>query len=144
MAEIKTKATKESVTKFLSSVKPEEKKKDALTLLKLFKKVTGEKPVMWGESIVGFGKYHYKSERSSQQGDWPLVAFSPRKQSFTLYIMYREKARYKDLLQKLGKHTTSIACVYVKKLSDIDLKILSRLIKECFIFNKKLFADPKN
>ena len=87
MTEIKTKATKESVTKFLSSIKPDDKRKDALTLLAIFKKITGEKPVMWGTSIVGFGKYHYKSDKSAQEGDWFHVGFSPRKQNLTLYIL---------------------------------------------------------
>src|SRR3982751_6846149 len=103
MAEIKTKPTTESVTKFLKSIQPKDKQLDALTLLKLFEKITGEKPVMWGTSIVGFGKYHYKSENSKQEGDWMLVGFSPRKQNLTLYIMH-DNNDSADLLEKLGKH----------------------------------------
>jgi hypothetical protein len=87
MAEIKTKATKASVIKFLQTIEPEEKQKDSFLLLDMFKKVTKEKPVLWGSSIIGFGKFHYKSERSSQEGDWPLVGFSPRKQNLTLYVI---------------------------------------------------------
>ncbi len=77
MAEIKTKATNQDPKDFLSTIEPEQKRQDGFTLLELFQKVTGEKAVMWGSSIVGFGKYHYKSERSTQEGDWPLVGFHP-------------------------------------------------------------------
>ena len=84
MAEPKTKATKASVQEFLNKVEPEEKRQDSFTLLEMFEKITGEKGVMWGDSIVGFGQYHYKSERSRQEGDWMLVGFSPRKQNLTL------------------------------------------------------------
>src|SRR3990172_7895688 len=87
MAELKTKATKESAIDFINSVEPEAKRRDSQTLLKIFRRATGEKPVMWGTSIVGFGTWHYKSTRSSQEGDWPLVSFSPRKQNLTLYVM---------------------------------------------------------
>lgn len=87
MGELKTKVNDGSVTGFLNSVTEEVKRKDSFTLLELFKKVTGEEAKMWGSSIVGFGMYHYKSERSSQEGDWPLTGFSPRKQNLTLYVM---------------------------------------------------------
>ena len=81
MAEPKTKATKASVQEFLNKVEPEEKRQDSFALLEMFEQITGEKAVMWGDSIVGFGQYHYKSERSRQEGDWMLVGFSPRKQN---------------------------------------------------------------
>ena len=87
MSTIKTVVNDASVEEFIGKVQDEAKKKDSFTLLKLFSKITGEKPKMWGSSIIGFGKYHYKSERSKQEGDWPLTGFSPRKQSLTLYIM---------------------------------------------------------
>src|ERR1043165_7255095 len=103
MAEPKTKATKESVKVFLNKVEPEEKRKDSFTLLEMFEKITGEKAVMWGTSIVGFGQYHYKSEKSKQEGDWMLVGFSPRKQNLTLYILHGNQEQ-KELLAKLGKH----------------------------------------
>ena len=83
MSEPKTKPTKESVKDFLSKVEPDVKRQDSFTLLEMFEKITGEKAVMWGDSIVGFGQYHYKSERSKQEGDWMLVGFSPRKQNLT-------------------------------------------------------------
>jgi len=135
MAEIKTKATKESATKFLKTITPDEKRKDGLELLKIFTKVTGEKAVMWGTSIVGFGMYHYKSERSSQEGDWPLVGFSPRKQNLTLYILsWKQNGA---ALKKLGKHKRGGGCLYINKLSDVDLKVLSSLIKKAYISKKK-------
>ena len=91
MAEPKTKATDKNPKDFLNTIEPEQKRRDGFTLLELFQKVTREKPVMWGDSMIGFGKYHYKSERSSQEGDWFLVGFSPRKQNLTLYIMHGNK-----------------------------------------------------
>jgi len=143
MAEIKTKATKESVTKFLNSIKPEEKRKDSLELLKLFKKITGEKPVMWGTSIVGFGKYHYKSESSSQQGDWFFTGFSPRKQNLSLYILVWKKDDPK-LLSKLGKFKRGGGCLYINKLSDVNEKVLASLIKDIYTYRKKLHSkSPK-
>lgn len=144
MAELKTKPIKKSAEAFLKSIMPEAKRKDGFTLLEIFKKATGEEPVMWGTSIVGFGKYHYKSERSSQEGDWPLVAFSPRKQNLSIYALsYGGKDKYRDLLQKLGKHKMSVGCLYINKLADVDLKILTRLVKECFKDNKKILVDSK-
>lgn len=129
MAELKTKANKASVKDFLNKVESVEKRKDTFTLLSLFEKITGEKPVMWGSSIVGFGKYHYKSERSKQEGDWPITGFSPRKQNLTLYIMSGFK-KNQDLLKKLGKHKTSVGCLYLNKLSDVDLGVLEKIIKD--------------
>jgi len=138
MAELKTKENKASVTEFLNSIKPEEKKQDSFELLKMFEKVTGEKAVMWGTSIVGFGRYHYKSERSTQEGDWPLVAFSPRKQNLTLYVMHGNEDH--PALKKLGKFKTSAgSCLYINKLSDVDVKLLPTLIKSCYQFMEKKF-----
>lgn len=136
MAELKTKATDASVEDFLNKVTPEQKKEDSFELLKIYKKITGEKPVMWGTSIVGFGKYHYKSERSKQEGEWPLVGFSPRKQNLTLYIMSGFDS-HKDLLDKLGKHKTSVGCIYISKLADVDISILEKIIKSSYLQMKK-------
>lgn len=138
MAELKTKATSQSVKAFIETIEPEEKRNDSLVLLKMFEKVTGEKPVMWGSSIVGFGKYHYKSERSTQEGDWPLVAFSPRKQNLTLYIMLGNKDN-KAALAKLGTYKASGGCLYIKRLSDVDQAVLPALIKHCFGYMKKMY-----
>lgn len=132
MAELKTKENNSSVLKFLNLIKNEKKKKDSLELLKIFKKATKSDPKMWGDSIIGFGKYHYKSSRSSQEGDWFLVGFSPRKQALTLYIMTGVK-NHSKLLKKLGKYKLSGgSCVYINKLEDIDLVILRELIEESY------------
>jgi hypothetical protein len=136
MAELKTQRTNQRAEDFLSTIEPESKRQDGLVLLELFKKVTGEQPVMWGSSIVGFGMYHYKSERSSQEGDWPLVGFSPRKQNLTLYIMNGFDGKT-ALLEKLGKHKTSVGCLYINKLSDVDLNILAKLIEKSYLDMKK-------
>ncbi len=133
MSEPKTKPTSQSVIEFLNSVVPEEKRQDGFTLLEIFEKITGEKAVMWGTSIVGFGQYHYKSERSRQEGDWMLVGFSPRKQNLTLYIMHGNKDN--PALEKLGKHKTSGGmggCLYINRLSDVDQKVLSQLIETSY------------
>jgi hypothetical protein len=130
MAEPKTKPTSQSVKEFLNGVVPEEKRQDSFALLEMFEKVTGEKAVMWGTSIVGFGQYHYKSERSRQEGDWMLVGFSPRKQNLTLYILHGNKDN--PALEKLGKHKVSSSgmggCLYINKLSDVDQEVLRKLI----------------
>ncbi|MFA6024777.1 MAG: DUF1801 domain-containing protein [Candidatus Gracilibacteria bacterium] len=128
MAELKTQKTTASVSAFLNTIEDEEKRKDCQELVKIFEEVTKEKPAMWGSSIVGFGSYHYKSERSKQEGDWPLTGFSPRKQNLTLYIMSGFKGREK-LLEKIGKHKISGgSCLYIKRLSDINLAVLKELI----------------
>lgn len=137
MAELKTKVTQASVKDFLDKVPDKAKKQDCLALLKLFQSVTGEKPKMWGNSVVGFGSFHYKSERSAQEGDWYLTGFSPRKQNFTLYLMPVKS--YSQLLKKLGKHKVSGGCLYLNKLSDVDTTVLKQLIKEAFLETKKKF-----
>jgi hypothetical protein len=140
MGEFKTKVTSQSVEEFLNKVEPEEKRKDGFALLKLFQKVTREKPVMWGASIIGFGKYHYKSERSTQEGDWFLVGYSPRKQNLSLYIMHGNNDST-ALLKKLGKHKTSGGmggCLYINKLMEVDPMILATLIEKSFQYMKKM------
>jgi hypothetical protein len=134
---IKTQPTKLSVTEFINSVDDEQKRKDAKTLLKLMKDTTGEKPMMWGTSIIGFGSYHYKSDRSRQEGDWPLTGFSPRKQNMTVYIMPGFE-RYDALMKKLGKHKTGKSCLYFKKLDDIDEGVLRELVSESYQLMKKV------
>jgi len=130
MAELKTKENNASVTKFVKSIKDKQQKEDSLKLLKIFEEATNKKPKMWGKTIIGFGKYHYKSERSSQEGDWMMTAFSPRKQAITLYIMSGFEG-HKALLKKLGKFKISSGCcVYVKKLEDINVGVLKQLIKD--------------
>ena len=138
MAELKTKATDQNPKDFLDSIEPKDKQEDGYTLLKIFQEITGEKPVMWGTSIVGFGKYHYKSERSTQEGDWPLVGFSPRKQNLSLYVMAGNQDNPK--LKKLGKHKASVGCLYINKLADVDTKILADLIKTSYEYTKKMYS----
>lgn len=128
MAELKTKLNDASVDDFLAAY-PEETRKDCYEILKMMKSATRAEPKMWGTSIVGFGSYHYKSERSRQEGDWPLVGFSPRKQNLTIYIMTGFD-RYSTQLKKLGKHSLGKGCLYIKRLSDVDKKVLKELITE--------------
>lgn len=128
MSGIKTKVTDKGVTGFLDTVSDEQKKQDSYALLDIFAQATGMEPKIWGSSIIGYGSYHYKSDRSSQEGDWPLTGFSPRKQALTIYIMPGFD-NYQELLTKLGKYKASVSCLYVKRLSDIDLDVLSQLIK---------------
>ena len=132
MSELKTQVSNVDVSAFIDAVQDEQKKKDSSALLGLFTRITGEQPKMWGSSIIGFGSYHYKSERSSQEGDWPLTGFSPRKQNLTIYFMNGFNT-YADLLQELGKHKTSKGCLYINKLSDIELSVLEDLIKDSYL-----------
>ena len=138
MTELKTKRNDMSPKDFINSIEDEIKRKDSLALIELFSKATGEKPEMWGSSIVGFGQYHYKSERSRQEGDWPLVAFSPRKQNLSLYLTTDGYDKYVHLLEKLGKHKTGRGCLYVNKLSDVDGSVLEKLIHEAYVDSKQL------
>ncbi len=137
MGEIKTKVNDDSVTAFIDAVANETRRKDGFVLLDLFTKATGEKAKMWGTSIIGFGQYHYKSERSSQEGDWPLVGFSPRKQNLTLYVISPGFTDYSELLEKLGKHKKSVGCVYINKLADVDMNVLEQIIKKSYIDSKE-------
>jgi len=131
MAALKTKPTTQDAREFLRTIEPQEKQRDSFTLLTLMEKVTGEQAVMWGTSIVGFGSYHYKSERSRQEGDWPLVGFSPRKQNLTLYIMAGNHEK-PELLEQLGKYKTGGGCLYIKRLSDVNEGVLATLIESSF------------
>ncbi|HEX6461842.1 MAG TPA: DUF1801 domain-containing protein [Candidatus Saccharimonadales bacterium] len=139
MGTIKTLVNDASVEDFINSVEGAVKKADAFKILEIYKAATHEKPKMWGTSMIGFGQYHYKSDKSRQEGDWPLAAFSPRKQSLTLYIMPGVND-YSDLLSKLGKHKTSKACLYINKLGDVDANILKKLIKRSYDDAVRLFA----
>lgn len=137
MAEPKTKVTDASVEDFINSVENERRRQDGFELLKMYKRVTGLEPKMWGPSIVGFGVYHYKSERSSQEGDWPLAGFSPRKQNLSLYVYPNN---FPELLKDLGKHTTSVSCLYINKLDDVDRKVLEKLIAASFKWSKETYT----
>lgn len=128
MAEAKTKQTEKSVENFLNQIPDEGRREDCFAVAELIKEVTGDEPRMWGKSIVGFGSYHYKYA-SGREGDAPLVGFSPRKQNLTLYIMAGFDS-YDELMKKLGKHTSGQSCLYVKRLSDLHLPTLKKLIRE--------------
>jgi hypothetical protein len=131
MAEMKTKRNKKSVQKFLKDLENRKRAQDAQVVVKIMKEVTGLKPAMWGEFIIGFGTYHYEYE-SGRTGEVPLVGFSPRKANLTLYI-----GKDETLLKKLGKHKTSKACLYINRLEDVDLAVLQKLIKKSFEKGKK-------
>jgi hypothetical protein len=139
MTELKTKASSTNVKEFLNSIPDENKKKDGFALLKILEEITGEKAKMWGTSIVGFGQYHYKSQKSSQEGDWMLTGFSPRKSSLTLYIISGFEGT-EELLAKLGKHKTSVGCLYINKLSDVDEEVLKEIIKKSYSHMKKIHS----
>ena len=127
-AELKTKVNEASVADFLNSIEDEQKRKDSLEIVRVMQQITKEKPKMWGTSIVGFGLYHYKGA-SGREGDWMLIGFSPRKQNLTLYIMPGFE-RYPDLMKKLGKYSTGKSCLYIKRLSDINVDVLKELMAE--------------
>jgi uncharacterized protein DUF1801 len=126
MAELKTKVNNASVDKFLKSIKDEQTRADCFQIVEMMKKATQAEPKMWGTSIVGFGDYHYKYE-SGREGDWFVTGFSPRKQNLTLYVMGGFNG-YDELVTKLGKHSMGKGCLYVKKLEDVDTRVLNKLI----------------
>ncbi len=136
MAKLKTKPNNKSVPAFLKSV-DEKRREDCQMLLTLMKRVTGKKPSMWGDGIVGFGEYHYKY-KSGRDGDWFVTGFSPRKQNISVYIM-PGFSKYKSTLNKLGKHKTSVSCLYIKKLTDVDIKQLERLVTQSVKDMAKLY-----
>lgn len=126
---LKTVETNKSVSKFVNSIENESQRKDVKVLLKLIEKITGKKPKIWGDNfMIGFGKYKYKRKGGKEEFEWFNVGFAPRKTNITLYLTcYLEKE--KDLLKKLGKFKHGKGCLYIKKLEDIDLKVLEKMIK---------------
>jgi len=135
MTELKTKPTKKSVEQFLKKVENPTKREDSFKILELMREVTKEEPIMWGDSIVGFGNYHYQYA-SDREGNWPLVGFSPRKQNSTLYIM-SGFGRYKEILKNLGKFKTGKSCLYINKLKDVNMQSLKELVFESVKHMKK-------
>lgn len=134
-ADNKTQPNAQSPIDFLNSVEQEQKRKDSLEILEMMREQTGHEPKMWGDSIIGFGDYHYQYA-SGREGDWFLAGFSPRKQNITLYIM-AGISQYPDLLGSLGKHKTSKACLYINKLADVDKEVLKDLIKKSADYTAK-------
>lgn len=139
MSEIKTKVTNLDVDSFLMQVEPAKKREDSIELKKIFDSVLTEKATLWSNNMIGYGTYHYKSDRSTQEGDWPLIAFSPRKQYITIYIMPGVD-NYKELLDKLGKHRASKgSCIYINKLADIDIDVLKKIIIRSVADMKRIY-----
>lgn len=130
MAENKTIPTDASVTAFLDRVPEEGKRRDSYVILEMMRRITGIEPQIWGDAIIGFGTYHYKYA-SGREGDMPLAAFSPRKQSMTIYVTYDFEGS-DQLLARLGKHKTSVSCLYINKLSDVDPAVLEEIVSRSF------------
>jgi hypothetical protein len=137
VAENKTKATKVSVVGFLKKIPDVQKREDSFVLLRLMKDVTKLEPKMWGPSIVGFGQYHYKYD-SGREGDMPIAGFSPRKQTLVVYIV--PGLEYGDMLARLGKHSTGVSCLYFKRLSDIDVPTLKKIVAKSVVHMRKKYG----
>ncbi|MDR9398985.1 DUF1801 domain-containing protein [Salibacter sp.] len=138
MAGMKTKPDKsKSVTEIINQVEKEQKRKDAFEVLEMMKNVTNLEPVMWGDSIIGFGDYHYKYA-SGREGDWFQIGFSPRKQNIALYIMSGFK-QYSELLKNLGKYKKGVSCLYINKLDDIDRDVLQSLMEQSVNYIRKAY-----
>ena len=127
MAELKTRPNDGDVEEFLNGIEEEKKRADCYKILELMKETTQYEPVLWGDSIVGFGSYHYRYA-SGREGDWFLTGFSPRKGNITLYIMAGFE-RYEALMERLGKYKTGKSCLYIKKIEDVDLETLRELVR---------------
>ena len=135
MAENKTRATIASVTEFINSIEDRQKRADARKVAAIMRRVTGKRAKMWGSSIVGYGTYHYKYE-SGREGDFMITGFSPRKQALTVYILAGFR-RFDTLMGKLGKYKTGKSCLYIKRLSDVDEKVLEQLIDRSVKYMRK-------
>lgn len=133
--ENKTKPRSASVDKFIDKIEDPQKKQDSRKILEIMKEITGESPVMWGETIIGFDKYRYKYA-SGREGEWMATGFSPRKLNLTIYLNYGFENK-KEFMDKLGKYKTGKACLYIKKLEDVDIDILRDLIRETYLEVKK-------
>lgn len=140
MSTNKTVPTTSSVSDFIDSVHDSTKREDSHALVTILSDITGQKATMWGPAIIGFGKYHYKYA-SGHEGDAPLIAFSPRKQTLTLYTMDGAE-EHRELFKKLGPHSTSVSCLYVKRLSHIDLDVLKEIMKRAYAHAVKRHGTP--
>lgn len=128
LAVIKTKATALSVADFIAELADEQKRKDSKLILSIMEKATGEKPTLWGSSIIGFGNQRCKSPNTGREVDWFKIGFAPRKANLSLHLMINMEKHAAEL-KKLGKHKTGVGCLYINKLEDVDLKVLEGLIK---------------
>jgi hypothetical protein len=138
MAKNKTQETELNVDDFILKIEDETKRKDAFSLLELLENVSGFKAKLWGPSIIGFGSYHYKYE-SGHEGDAPILAFSPRAAALTVYLSSNLEER-EPLLAQLGKHKASKGCLYIKKLSDVDLKVMKNILHNQIAFIKQQYS----
>ena len=127
--EIKTKPTEASVEGFLKGIDEEQKRKDSFELLKMMQEASGEKPRMWGTSLIGFGKIRVKSPKTGREVEWLRIGFSPRKANLSLYLCGGLTTLHADALKKLGRHKTGVGCLYINKLDDVDRKVLKGIIK---------------
>jgi len=130
MSELKTKKTDGDVLTFLGAVEHNKRRTDSLILLKMMNETTGIKPNMWGDSIIGYGSYHYKS-KSGREGDWFVTGFSPRKQSLTVYVM-PGLYKFEEQLKQLGKHKVGKGCIYINKLEDVDTDVLMDIVNAAY------------
>lgn len=130
VSELKTKANDADVAQFLAAVPDAQKRADSDVLMRIMKEVTGEDARMWGGSIIGFGSYHYKY-KSGRSGNWMTTGFSPRKTALTVYIM-QGFSEHGDLMERLGRYKTGRSCLYIKRLSDVDLGVLEELIERSY------------
>jgi hypothetical protein len=137
MGDIKTKMTTVNVLEYIDTLESSSQKQDSLTLLHMLEEITKHPAKMWGPSIIGFDVYHYKSTRSSQEGDWPRIAFAARKGKMTLYCTHGLQ-EHTDLLEQLGPHSISVGCLYIKRLDDVDMKILKKILVASY---KATFVD---
>ncbi|MBY9003085.1 MAG: DUF1801 domain-containing protein [Candidatus Lokiarchaeota archaeon] len=135
MSDLKTKPTDKNVEDYLRKVENPTKREDSFKILELMRDITKEEPIMWGDSIIGFGSYHYKYE-SGREGDWFVTGFAPPKQNLTLYIMSGFE-KYEDLLKQLGKYKTGKSCLYINKLKDVDIIVLREIVSQSIEFVKK-------
>lgn len=139
MTELKTKPNDQSVDEFLRKVENPKRRSDSFEILKLMREVTQEEPIMWGDSIVGFGSYHYKYA-SGREGNWFQIGFSPRKQSLTIYVV-PELDRFEEILNRLGKFKTGKSCLYINKLQDINISTLKELMEEAIIYLREQYIE---
>lgn len=140
LAVLKTKENNASVDDFLQAIGDEAKRKDAVEILSMMNKATGEKPKMWGTSIIGYGNYIYESPKTGRSGEWFMMGFSPRKQNITLYLM-PGIGYYKELVEQLGKYKTGGSCLYINRLSDVNAKVLKQLLSAAY---KNMKQKTKN
>ena len=138
MAQLKTRRNGASVDDFLDAVDKERRREECRTINDMMRRVTGEDGAMWGDSIVGFGSYHYKYA-SGREGDWFLTGFAPRKQALTVYIM-PGFTNFNDLMAKVGKHKTAKSCLYIKKLEDVDLDVLEDLVAKSIVYMRETYG----